>query len=159
MVWSNSKYFIDVLKSQQPYAAAYIRGDTEHKKLRGTVNFYATARGVLVQTEIFGLPEEPGIFAMHIHSGVSCTGNAEDPFADAGMHFDKDKNAHPYHSGDLPPLFGNNGTAWNVVLTDRFEPDEVLNKTVIVHGNMDDFKTQPSGNAGNKIGCGEIKRL
>ena len=75
------------------------------------------------------------------------------------MHFDKDKNAHPYHSGDLPPLFGNNGTAWNVVLTDRFEPDEVLNKTVIVHGNMDDFKTQPSGNAGNKIGCGEIKRL
>ena len=46
-----------------------------------------------------------------------------------------------------------------LVYTDRFRPVDVIDKTVIIHDNSDDFKTQPSGNSGNKIACGVIEKL
>ena len=42
------------------------------------------------------------------------------------------------------------------VLTDRFTVREIIGKVVIIHSQADDFKTQPSGNAGSKIACGKI---
>ena len=38
------------------------------------------------------------------------------------------------------------------------EKTNILNKSVIVHNGMDDFTTQPSGNAGTRIGCGVIMK-
>ena len=115
----------------------------------------------MVRSEIMELPKNPKkcespIFAFHIHTGAECSGNAEDPFSNAGMHFNPDNCAHPYHSGDMPPLFGVNGHALSVFMTDRFTVDEILGKTVIIHLKPDDFATQPSGNAGEKIACGVI---
>jgi Cu-Zn family superoxide dismutase len=94
---------------------------------------------------------------MHIHEGGSCTGNAADPFADAGSHYNPEGCEHPAHAGDLPPLFSNRGTAWGAVLTDRFSVGEISGKTVIIHLNPDDFTTQPAGNSGAKIACGVIR--
>ena len=34
----------------------------------------------------------------------------------------------------------------------------ILNRSVIIHQNPDDFTTQPSGNAGNKLACGIVTR-
>lgn len=65
---------------------------------------------------------------------------------------------HPYHAGDLPPLFSANGNAVLEVLTDRFNIHQIIGKTIIIHRNPDDFTTQPSGNAGEKIACGVIKK-
>ena len=42
------------------------------------------------------------------------------------------------------------------LLTNRFTVDEIINKVIVIHANKDDFTTQPSGNAGTKIGCGKI---
>lgn len=97
------------------------------------------------------------IYAYHIHSGAKCTGNAEDPFKDTLQHFNPQNNGHPYHAGDLPPLFGNYGFAWNAVFTARFKISEVIGKTIVIHANPDDFITQPSGNSGTKIACGVIE--
>lgn len=80
----------------------------------------------------------------------------DDPFADAMSHYDPRGCAHPYHAGDLPPLFGNNSFALSVFLTDRFSVHEVIGRTVIIHDHPDDFTTQPSGNSGTKIACGVI---
>ena len=139
---------------------AQIRGSTAYPDIRGTVLFYAVRGGVLVRAEITGLSKggacESPIFAFHIHGGV-CSGNADDPFADAGMHYNPGNCPHPYHAGDLPPLFGANGNALLVCLTDRFGMDEIYVKTVIIHAKPDDFTTQPSGNAGEKIACGVIQ--
>ena len=73
-------------------------------------------------------------------------------------HYNPNQCAHPYHAGDLPPLFGSNGYAFEAFLTDRFTVSEVIGRTVIIHSKPDDFSTQPSGNSGEKIACGEIRK-
>ncbi|MDE5583174.1 MAG: superoxide dismutase family protein [Ruminococcus sp.] len=128
-----------------------------YSQIHGTVSFFAVANGTVVMAEIFGLPSENGIFAVHIHNGTGCTGNALDPFADAKSHLNLKNNEHPFHTGDLMPLFSNNGYAWNAFYTDRFRPEEIKGLPVIIHLNPDDFHTQPSGNSGNKIACGIIR--
>lgn len=150
--------------STKPYASADIRGSEKYSNIYGKVLFYKTNYGVIVATEINGLPtneeicKEP-IFAFHIHEGDHCTGNINDPFANVMSHYNPKNCIHPYHAGDMPPLFGNNGYAFSMFLTNRFSIDEIIGKAVIIHDRPDDFTTQPSGNAGNKIACGIIKRV
>ena len=48
---------------------------------------------------------------------------------------------------------------FSAFLSGRFTIDEIIGKAVIVHSSPDDFTTQPSGNAGEKIACGIIKEL
>ena len=45
------------------------------------------------------------------------------------------------------------------VLTNRFNIEEINGKVVIIYDKPDDFVTQPSGNSGTKIACGEIKKI
>ncbi len=145
----------------RPTAVAVMEGSHSYPGINGTVKLYQTVYGVLVVAELVGLPVGRGmceapIFAFHIHDGNACTGNEADPFANAGVHYDPATCPHPYHAGDLPPLFGANGIVFSATLTDRFTVEDILGKTVIVHSSFDDFTTQPSGNAGSKIACGEI---
>lgn len=143
-------------------AAAEVRGSSKYPSLRGKVTFMQMTNGVLVTAEVSGLPYKDaecsnGIYAFHIHSGGSCTGNGEDPFADTDGHYNPTNCPHPYHAGDLPPLFGNKGYAYMSVFTDRFTVREIVGRTVVIHANFDDFSTQPAGNAGAKIACGVIR--
>ena len=155
-------YVISTL-SNQPQAYAHICGSPQYASIQGTVFFYQTSLGVLVAAEVFGLPQSEEtcmekIFGFHIHGGQSCTGNEQDPFADTGTHFSIPPcTTHPYHAGDLPPLFGNDGTAFLITLTDRISVKEILGKTIIIHSQADDFTSQPGGNAGQKIACGMIR--
>lgn len=144
-----------------PHAVAYLNGSPDYPKIQATVEFYQTKAGVLVSAYASGLPTaddicKKPIFAMHIHSGSRCSGNETDYFADAMTHYNPNGCAHPYHAGDMPPLFGVNGYAFSMFLTDRFSVKEVLGRTVIIHSNPDDFTTQPAGNSGEKIACGII---
>lgn len=144
-----------------PSAVAVLNGTGTNRAVHGVVRFFQRNNSVLMEANFEGLPRMSGqceqpIFGFHIHGGTSCTGNAADAFADAGMHYDPHTCPHPYHAGDLPPLFGVNGKAYLSFLTDRFTVRDVLGKTVILHDRPDDFTTQPSGNAGNKIACGII---
>ncbi len=147
-----------------PDAVAVINGSDEYRTVGGTVRFFQGAHGVLVIADVVGLPIfkevcQGGIFAFHIHSGSACTGNVSDPFANAGSHYNPDQCHHPYHAGDMPPLFSAGENAFLAFVTDRFTVSEVVSKTVVIHDRPDDFTTQPSGNAGNKIACGVIERV
>lgn len=140
-------------------AAAQVHGSQEYPKLHGTVTFQQRSQGVLVTAEILGLPENEvqiGIFGFHIHAGTQCSGTVQEPFANADGHFDPNDCPHPYHAGDLPPLFGNHGYAYLSVFTDRFTVSEIAGRVVIIHRDPDDFTTQPSGNSGPMIACGKI---
>ena len=99
------------------------------------------------------------IFGFHIHEGTRCSGTSVDHFADAGSHYNHSNCPHPMHAGDLPPLFVNNGRAWFATITPQFTVSDVIGHTVIVHSDPDDFHTRPSGNSGEKIACGMIKRV
>ena len=152
---------MQIMSNDIPDAYAQVRGNVNHADVHGNVYFYGMHGGTLVVAEIYGLPEtmdeENGDFyGFHIHEGGSCTGDEEDPFKNAGMHFNPEHTEHPKHAGDLPPLLGNNGVAWSAVYTDRFYPEEVIGRTVIIHDMADDFRTQPSGDSGMKMACGEI---
>ena len=144
-----------------PTAVANVKGNADHSSINGIVKFFQTSKGVVVSAEVSGLPvssEKCGndIFAFHIHGGASCAGDVDDAFADAGTHYNPADCPYPHHAGDMPPLFSANGTAIFAFLTDRFDAAEIIGKTVIIHDYPDDFTTQPSGNAGEKIACGEI---
>lgn len=147
-----------------PDAVAVMQGSPEYSQISGTVKFYQAINGVLVVADISGLPVSTeacreNIFAFHIHDGMACSGNSEDAFAEAGTHYNPKGCPHPYHAGDMPPLFGANGQALLAFLTDRFSINEIVGKTVIIHDKPDDFTTQPSGNAGKKIACGVITKV
>ena len=72
-------------------------------------------------------------------------------FADTGMHYNPEHMEHPEHAGDLPLLLSTHGAAWSAVYTGRFNPDDVVGRSVIVHAKPDDYRTQPSGDSGEKL--------
>lgn len=144
---------------QRPQAYAEINGSTAYKSISGIVKFYQTANGVLVYAAVTGLPKGNSFHGFHIHEGESCSGNNEDPFADAKTHYNPNGSAHPDHAGDLPPLLNNNGFALSIFITDRITVREITDKTIIVHEKADDFTTQPSGSSGKKLACGKIIKI
>lgn len=151
--------FSDMLRSGTPDAKAWIRGNAQNPQLSGVVRFYSTPyTGVLVEAEIFGLPDvetpfSSDFYAMHIHENGDCT----PPFDKSGGHYNPTKEEHPHHAGDMVPLMGNQGYAWLAFYDKRFRISEIIGRSVIIHKMPDDFMSQPSGNAGEKIGCGVIR--
>lgn len=142
--------------SQKPMAMARLRGNKENPNLKGYVRLYQYPCGVLVEAEISGLPNRPGgFFGFHIHEGGACEGET---FSGTGSHYDTSCRPHPRHAGDLPPLISYGGRAYMAVMTDRFSIRDVVGRTVVVHGMPDDFRSQPAGDAGEKIACGVICR-
>ncbi|NCA92882.1 superoxide dismutase family protein [bacterium] len=115
-----SNDYLSFIARNAPNAFALLKGSDAYPALRARVEFYQTNKGVLVLTEAYNLPDKEnkgfGAFAFHIHSGESCTKYGDDPFAGAEGHFNPTDALHPYHAGDLPPLFSNNGYATPVAI-------------------------------------------
>ena len=143
--------------SSQSKATATIRGGGDYPGVKGLAKLFRCSDGTLLEVEVSGLPEtDTGFFALHIHEGENCAGKN---FAETGIRWNPGKTMHLKHAGDLPPLLSNHGTAYMMVFSDRFFIEEIIGKTVIIHSLPDDFRTQPSGNAGTKIACGVIQKI
>ena len=146
---------------------AYVMGGPLRPQIRGAVIFQDTPGGTWVNVQITGLPdykpatttEAPvGPFGFHIHeNGVCEVGDPNDPFQAAGGHWNPTNQPHGNHAGDFPVLFSNNGRACMGFFTDRFRGWEVVGKSIIIHNNPDDYRTQPSGNSGKRMACGVIQ--
>lgn len=155
---SPSQSFIHQITSNHPQALAWVRGGSAYPGISGLVKFYDTPyAGIVVEAEVFGLPNitEPGssdFYAMHIHEYGDCT----DHFAHAGGHYNPKNALHPQHAGDLPPLLSSQGYAWSAFYDKRFQVDDIIGRSVIIHANRDDFTSQPSGDSGQMIACGAI---
>lgn len=143
-------------------AIAYIKGGEEYPGIYGTVKFRSVPNGTWVDADINGLPAyrrgdennpQIGPHGFHIHNGV-CEGRE---FSEADGHFNPDAQHHGNHNGDFPVLFSNGGKAKMLFFTDRFRSEDVLGKAVVIHKSPDDFRTDPAGNSGEKIACGEIQ--
>jgi Cu-Zn family superoxide dismutase len=153
----------NMMINRKPDLVAYITGSKDYPKIKGKAEFFYERDGVIVSTIVSGLPydnENPfRVFAYHIHQGETCASVKDEPFANALGHYNPSNTPHPYHAGDLPPLFSNYGFAKSSVFTARFKLNEIRGKTVIIHLGTDDFTSQPAGMSGAKIACGVIERV
>ena len=154
-----------ILMSKKPCAAAILRGSCKFPHIYGTVRFYNAGRGnVLTVFDINGLPIESNrcaerFFAVHIHEKGTCEGTTDEPFSESGAHYNPHNCPHPMHVGDLGVLFADcNGTAQSAMIFESFSIREIIGGSVIIHKSPDDFMTQPSGNSGERIACGIIKK-
>lgn len=150
-------------------AYAKIYGSSLAPNIYGNIFFDDVPGGTEVYVELWGLPEyKPakgdmgpiGPFGFHIHEyGLCEITNPEDPFLSAGGHYNPTNQPHGNHAGDFPVIFSNNGYARMCFFTDKFKPKDIIGKSVIIHQNPDDYRTQPSGNSGKRIACSIINRL
>ena len=145
--------------SAPPVARAVLRGTVSHPELMGEVLFSPYGTGTLVTIRAVGLP--PSTFlGFHIHDKGDCSSEGDVPFSSAGGHYNPGDMSHPFHAGDLPSLLSAaNGTAFLSVYTDRFRPQGVVGRAVILHEMADDLHSQPAGNSGARIACGVIQAI
>lgn len=146
--------------NELPEAYALIKGEND---IKGTVTFYDYHDGTIMLYMIQNLPKsencQGGIFGFHIHQGKYCSGTDEELYADALGHYDPKKCEHPFHLGDLPPLFAEKQIAWALIWLDKFKSQDIIDHTMIIHAQADDFHSQPSGHSGKMIACGEIRKF
>ncbi len=148
-------------------ACAIIRGGPLALEINGVVYFIPVNQGTKVCVEVNGLPEyQPGDqdgfpigpHGFHIHEFGSCeVGDPNNPFQAAGGHYNPTEEPHGNHAGDLPVLFSNDGYARMNFFTDQFSVEEIISRSIIIHQNPDDYRSQPSGNAGKRLACGVIR--
>ncbi|WP_352420074.1 superoxide dismutase family protein [Proteiniborus sp.] len=148
-------------------AVAYIHGGPLAPQINGVVYFKEDDSGTEVKVKVSGLPKyEParngkqpiGPHGFHIHeNGVCEVGDPNEPFKSSGEHWNPDNQSHGNHAGDFPVLFSNNGYAEMSFFTNRFRPRDVIGKSIIIHQNPDDYRSQPAGNAGKRLACGVIQ--
>lgn len=112
-------------------ARAIVKGSQKYPNITGIFDFQKAKDGILVTAKVTGLPTsnkpcEHRIFAVHIHQNGNCSGNINDPFANAETHYNPKNCNHPIHAGDLQPLFENNGYAYYSFITNRFSIEELI---------------------------------
>ena len=131
-------------------------------KASGRVEFESSGGGVAVRATLSGLPPSAEL-GFHVHEKGDCSspdGNS------AGGHFNPTQQPHgpqdgPHHAGDMPMLKSDaqgkaeaRFTLAGVSLGSGAA--DLVGRAVIVHAQPDDYKTQPTGNAGARIACGVI---
>ncbi|MGB3807999.1 MAG: superoxide dismutase family protein [Erythrobacter sp.] len=134
--------------------------------MMGTVDLFTRGSDLMVSVDASGLDE--GAHGFHLHT----TGRCDRPdFTSAGGHLNPGDNPHgrlspgDSHLGDLPNIVaGPNGNASATVPVSG-SPSSALNyifdadgTAVIVHAGADDYRSQPSGDAGSRVACGVLSR-
>jgi len=135
---------------------------TAGNRTAGTVSFTPSGDRVRMLAKVTGLT--PGAHGFHIHEKGDCS--AADAMS-AGGHFNPTGKPHgnpavgEHHGGDMPMLLADaSGDAALDVTLDTVTlgdgPSSVVGRSVIVHKDPDDYKTQPTGNSGARVACGLI---
>jgi Cu-Zn family superoxide dismutase len=131
----------------------------------GKATLTGTAEGVLIDLQIIGLPSNQWV-AFHVHETGSCdpaTGHES-----AGSHLNISSRQHGFladggpHIGDMPNQYvGADGVLRAQVFNSfvRLNGTEATLKgrALMIHAKADDYRSQPSGDAGARLACGVIE--
>lgn len=135
-------------------------------KANGTAELSAAAAGgVLIELEVTGLPAGEWV-AFHIHETGQCdhaTGHES-----AGGHFNPGSKEHGFmsasgpHAGDMPNQYvGPDGAVRAQVHNPSVTLEEgetgIVGRALMIHAKPDDYESQPSGDAGDRLACGVIE--
>ena len=132
----------------------------------GMATISPAGTGVSIALDLKNLT--PGEHAVHVHAVAKC----EAPFASAGGHFNPEMKKHGMenpegpHAGDMSNFtVAANGTAKTTITASRVSLGTGANSVftnggtaLVVHAKADDMKTDPAGNAGDRIACGTITK-
>jgi Cu-Zn family superoxide dismutase len=144
------------------HATAQMAGTAKYKTVKGTVEFKEVDGGIEVTANLEGLKK--GVHGFHIHEKGDCS--AADAMS-AGGHFNPSNHKHgapdaeEHHEGDLGNITaGKDGKATTTITIKGVTLGEgdtsIAGKGFIIHAKPDDMKTQPTGNAGDRVACGTI---
>jgi len=150
---------------EMPKAAATFM-DANGKEV-GKATLTQTPAGVLIDLEVRGLA--PGVHAFHVHEKGTCDGAAK--FASAGGHYNVGGKQHGFlmtggaHAGDMPNQFvGPDGILHAQILNPNVTlsagtgtllgPDGTA---LVIHAKQDDYRSQPAGDAGDRVACAVVK--
>lgn len=146
-----------------PRASATLE-PTKGSSVSGSATFVETGGKVRVTANVTGLKPN-GEYGFHIHEAGDCSSG--DGMSTKG-HFNPYGKPHAHaamnerHAGDLPSVKSDAAgnarvTADLDVITVSAGPASVVGRGLIVHAQPDDFKTQPTGNAGARSACAVIR--
>ena len=130
----------------------------------GTITFTPEGDGVKVVADLQGVDTD-GAHGFHVHETGECTHGEDKHFTSAGGHFNPAGAEHacpptePRHAGDLGNIDVTGGTAHLETTTNLLSlsgANSVVGKAIILHAKADDCKTQPTGDAGDRLACGVV---
>ena len=177
----------ELARSDSASRASTVLRDAEGTTV-GRVTFKSHGDATLVTISARLSDDQEGIHGIHIHAndvadnGEGCIADPAQPanthFVSVDGHYNPTGATHGQHQGDMPALFfTEDGAAWMQFSTDRFQPDELRGRAVILHASSDNYGNVPvgdaddqytpnsaaatdatakTGNAGARIACGVI---
>jgi superoxide dismutase, Cu-Zn family len=146
----------------KPSAVANLEATTGNSA-KGTVTFTQDGGEVRVRADISGLKPNAE-HGFHIHEKGDCSSGDG---MSTGGHFNPSGKPHgpqggEHHAGDMPSLrsdsYGNASASFELKGVSVGGANDVVGHGLIVHRDPDDYKTQPTGNAGPRIACAVIRR-
>jgi Cu-Zn family superoxide dismutase len=137
---------------------------TKGNDAKGTVTFTQDGDEVRVRVNVTGL--KPGaVHGFHVHDKGDCSSGDG---MSTGGHFNPTGKPHgpqngEHHAGDMPSLtadaYGNANTSFELHgVAIGLGATDLVGRGLIVHRDPDDYKTQPTGNAGPRIACAVIRK-
>lgn len=154
---------VETPATDAPAMTVSLTGAPTDTDFAGTVTIHPEGTGVHIVADVAGVDTD-GKHGIHVHENGMCDheGEGGQHFTSAGSHFNPAGVEHacpptdPRHAGDLGNIEVTGGIGHLELSVPNLTANQLNGKALILHAGEDDCKTQPTGNAGDRLACGVV---